>query len=48
MQVAAVAELAQVDAQIDERGDDCRTDAQENDRVDQAIHASLQRSRRLS
>ncbi|MNC67613.1 hypothetical protein D3C75_1181230 [compost metagenome] len=48
VQIAAVAEFAQVDAQVDERGADRRADAQDHDHVEQAVHASLQRSRRLS
>jgi hypothetical protein len=48
VQVAAAAELAEVDAQVDERSNDRCADAQQQDEVQQAIHVSLQRSRRLS
>ena len=48
LQVAAATQLAEVDAQVDERGDHRCADAQQQHQVDQAIHASLQRNRRLS
>ncbi|MNP21465.1 hypothetical protein D3C76_1140830 [compost metagenome] len=48
LEVAAVAQCAEVDAQIAERSDHRNAQAQQQCQVDQAIHASLQRSRRLS
>ncbi|MNO90365.1 hypothetical protein D3C76_818720 [compost metagenome] len=47
-QVAAATQFAEVDAQVAERSEYCGADAQHQQQVDQATHASLQRSRRLS
>ncbi|MNC68753.1 hypothetical protein D3C75_1193860 [compost metagenome] len=48
LQVIAIAQRAEVDAQVAEGRDHRSADTQQQRQIDQAIHASLQRSRRLS
>ncbi|MNV54456.1 hypothetical protein D3C71_1466500 [compost metagenome] len=47
LQVTAARQFAEVDAQVAERGHDRRADTEDQQQVEKAIHANLQRNRRL-
>lgn len=48
LEAGGTAQFTKVQAQVGERSDNGHADARDQQQVDQAIHVSLQRSKRLS